>query len=62
MSKMSWLQAENQMRMEEIRYILCCGELEYMDLLDEYVLLVSMDGERHISISNLEKMKKEIDD
>tara|TARA_R100000781_G_scaffold17320_1_gene13826 strand:- start:271 stop:414 length:144 start_codon:yes stop_codon:yes gene_type:complete len=40
MSKMSWLQAENQMRMEEIRYILCCGELEYMDLLDEYVLLV----------------------
>ena len=59
---MSWLQAETQMRMEEIRYILCCGELEYMDLLDEYVLLVSMDGERHISISNLEKMKKEIDD
>ncbi len=40
MSKMSWLQAENQMRMEEIRFILCYGELEYMDLLDEYVLLV----------------------
>jgi len=47
MSKMSWLQAEKQMhmdkiqmRMDEIRFILCYGNLEYMDLLDEYVLLV----------------------
>ena len=38
--KMSWLQAENQMRMEEIRFILCYDNLEYMNLLDEYVLLV----------------------
>ena len=40
MNQLGWLQAKEQMRMDEIRFILCYGNLEYMDLLDEYVLLI----------------------
>ena len=40
MSKMGWLQAKNELRLNDIRQELTSGQVEYMDLLDEYVLLI----------------------
>ena len=40
MNKLGWLQAEKELRMNDIRHELTLGQVEYMDLLDEYVLLI----------------------
>jgi hypothetical protein len=40
MNQLGWLQAEKELRMDDIRQELTLGQTEYMDLLDEYVLLI----------------------